>query len=190
MKTKGLKAVNGKVKIVEESLAEPAANQTVIQVACGGLNRADVEQANGEYPPPPGVTDLLGLECSGVSGGQRVMALVSGGAFAEHVIADKDCVMPVPDFLTNEEAAVLPESLFTFWANSVIDGGLDKGQTFLVHGGASGLGSFSIMMAKAMGAQVFTTARGADRVEFARSLGADKVVDTQGLDAANLKQKM
>jgi NADPH2:quinone reductase len=121
-----------------------------------------VEQSLGLYPPPSGASEVLGLECAGIvekvgesvgsfKVGDRVMALLTGGGFATYVNADAETVLPVPAHLSLAEAAVIPESLFTFWANAVIDGGLSTGKVFLVHGGASGLGSFSIQIAKAMG---------------------------------------
>ena len=150
---------NGTLHLHQEQLPALSEHEVVIKTAFAGVNRADLGQAKGSYPPPPGVTEILGLECSGeivVVGssvtelkiGDKVMALVSGGAFATHVIAEAATTFKVPPHLSLQEAAVIPESLFTFWENTYIAGGLRAGMVFLVHGGASGLGSFSITMAK------------------------------------------
>lgn len=197
----GILGVGNDLGLMKISLPAPGASQILIRVAFAGINRADVEQSQGQYPPPPGSSPILGLECSGfveavgsaVTGfkvGDPVMALLTGGAFADFVIADTECVLPIPSFMSLRDAAALPESLFTFWANSRIDGNLETGKTFLVHGGASGLGSFAIQMAKAMGCVCFSSARGEARTQFAQSCGASTVVNTQGLSTAETCEKL
>ena len=179
---------------VEAIILKPLGpNQVRIRVSYAGVNRADVEQSLGLYPPPPNASPVLGLECSGfieeigpevkeLKVGEKVMALLTGGGFATCVNADAECVLKIPEHLTMVEAAVTPESIFTFWANAVMDGGLCAGKTFLVHGGASGLGSFSLEMAKAMGCRTMSSARGVDRVSFIKNvLLADSVIDTENL---------
>jgi NADPH:quinone reductase len=179
------------IEFTEMDLAVPEPTQIVINVAFAGVNRADVQQSKGVYPPPPGESEILGLECSGVVEaigssvsqlkiGDRVMGLLGGGGFGTRVVLDEAVCLPVPSYLSLEQAGALPESLFTFWLNAVMEGGLRDGQRFLTHGGAAGLGSFSVPMAKALGAHVVSSARGHERVEFVRGLGADHVIDTDG----------
>jgi NADPH2:quinone reductase len=180
-----------KLEFAELELPSLKPAQLAVSVAYAGVNRADVQQSKGVYPPPPGESDVLGLECSGVVAaigpgvtkfkiGDRVMGLVGGGGFGTHVIVEEALCLPIPSYLSFEQAATLPESLFTFWLNAVMEAGLRDGHRFLTHGGAAGLGSFSVPMAKALGAKVVSSARGVTRVEFVRSLGADYVIDTDG----------
>ncbi len=166
---------------------DPAAGEVVVDVTAAAVNRADVMQVAGHYPPPPGASAYPGLECSGVisalgegvSGhqvGERVCALLSGGGYAERVAVPAGQLLPVPAGLSVQEAAALPEVACTVQSNIVDIARLRKGDTLLVHGGGSGIGSFAIQYAKALGVTVVTTARAAkhDRL---RALGADLVVD-------------
>jgi putative PIG3 family NAD(P)H quinone oxidoreductase len=166
---------------------DPAAGEVVVDVTAAAVNRADVMQVEGHYPPPPGASAYPGLECSGVisavgegvSGhqvGERVCALLSGGGYAERVAVPAGQLLPVPAGLSVQEAAALPEVACTVQSNIVDIARLRKGDTLLVHGGGSGIGSFAIQYAKALGVTVVTTARAAkhDRL---RALGADLVVD-------------
>jgi NADPH2:quinone reductase len=171
----------------------PAAGEVLIKVDVAGVNRPDVVQRQGLYPPPPGASDLPGLEVSGtiaalgdgVTGwqvGDKVCALLGGGGYAEYATAPAGQVLPVPDGLDMVQAAALPETVFTVWTNVVERAGLIAGESFLVHGGTSGIGTIAIQVAKALGATVFATAGGADKVEACRALGADHAIDYKTQD--------
>ncbi|KPF88196.1 NAD(P)H-quinone oxidoreductase [alpha proteobacterium AAP38] len=171
----------------------PAAGEVLIKVEVAGVNRPDVVQRQGLYPPPPGASDLPGLEVSGtiaalgdgVTGwqvGDKVCALLGGGGYAEYATAPAGQVLPVPDGLDMVQAAALPETVFTVWTNVVERAGLIAGESFLVHGGTSGIGTIAIQLAKALGATVFATAGGADKVEACRALGADHAIDYKTQD--------
>jgi len=172
---------------------QPAVGEVLIKVAVAGVNRPDVVQRQGLYPPPPGASDLPGLEVSGtiaalgegVTGwqvGDRVCALLGGGGYAGYATAPAGQVLPVPDGLDMLQAAALPETVFTVWTNVVERAGLVAGESFLVHGGTSGIGTIAIQLAKALGATVFATAGGADKVEACRALGADHAIDYKTQD--------
>ncbi|MEU8816255.1 NAD(P)H-quinone oxidoreductase [Actinoplanes sp. NPDC048796] len=165
----------------------PAEGEVVVDVTAAGVNRADVSQRQGFYPPPPGASAYPGLECagvisavgSGVTGrhvGERVSALLSGGGYAQRVAVPAGQLLPVPTGLSLHEAAALPEVSCTVWSNSVDRDRLRKGKTFLVHGGGSGIGTFAIQLGHALGARVITTAR-ASKHDRLRELGADLCVD-------------
>lgn len=164
----------------------PAAGQVLIRVRAAGVNRPDLLQRQGLYPPPPGAPDTLGLEVAGeiVQGGgrwqpgDRVCALLGGGGYAQYVAVDARHVLPVPDGWDFIQAAALPETAFTVFANLFEHGQLKAGERLLLHGATSGIGVMAIQMAKAAGAQVLATARAADKAAQARSLGADVAVDT------------
>jgi len=170
-----------------------AAGEVLIKVEVAGVNRPDVVQRQGLYPPPPGASDLPGLEVAGtivalgdgVTGwqlGDKVCALLGGGGYAEYATAPAGQVLPVPDGLDMVQAAALPETVFTVWTNVVERAGLMAGESFLVHGGTSGIGTIAIQVAKALGATIFATAGGADKVEACRSLGADHAIDYKTQD--------
>jgi putative PIG3 family NAD(P)H quinone oxidoreductase len=167
---------------------EPGPGEVVLEVAAAGLNRADLLQRQGFYPPPPGASDVLGMECSGtvhtvgegVDGwavGDPACALLSAGAYATHVTVPAGQLMPVPSGVALVQAAALPEVACTVWSNVFMLAQLRPHETFLVHGGAGGIGSFAIQLAKACGSRVFTTAGSEDKREFCRSLGADVAID-------------
>jgi putative PIG3 family NAD(P)H quinone oxidoreductase len=165
---------------------EPGAGQILVRVRAAGVNRPDVLQREGRYPPPPGAPATLGLEIAGevVRGagrwhaGDRVCALLGGGGYAEYVVVDARHALPVPAGLDLLQAAALPETVFTVYANVFEHGALRRGETLLVHGATSGIGVMAIRMAKAAGARVIATARGADKARIARELGADVAVDS------------
>jgi putative PIG3 family NAD(P)H quinone oxidoreductase len=161
----------------------PGRDEVLIEVAAAAVNRADIMQRQGLYPPPPGAPPYPGLECAGTiaGSGERVCALLAGGGYAEKVAVPASQLLPIPRGLTVEEAAALPEVACTVWSNVVQLGRLTKGDTLLVHGGGSGIGTFAIQLAVALGARVITTARAAkhDRL---RELGAEITIDYQSED--------
>lgn len=174
------------MKIAEGPRPEPKAGEVLIEVAYAGVNRPDVLQRAGLYPPPPGASPLLGLEVAGTvvatgpgatrwKPGDRVCALTPGGGYAEFATAPEGSALPIPEGLTLAEAASLPETFFTVWTNVFQRGRLAAGERFLVHGGSSGIGATAIQLAKAFGATVYTTVGSAEKAEFCRALGADVV---------------
>ncbi|PBA33835.1 NAD(P)H-quinone oxidoreductase [Mycobacterium intracellulare] len=162
--------------------------EVVVKVAAAGVNRADVLQAAGKYPPPPGASEIIGMEVSGVitevgdgvtewSAGQEVCALLAGGGYAEYVAVPAGQVLPIPSGVDLVDAAGLPEVACTVWSNVVLIAGLSRGQLLLAHGGASGIGSHAIQIARALGARVAVTAGSAEKLDFCRDLGADITIN-------------
>jgi putative PIG3 family NAD(P)H quinone oxidoreductase len=173
--------------------------EVVVDIVASAVNRADLLQRQGFYPPPPGASDIIGLECSGriaalgegVEGwqvGDEVCALLAAGGYAEKVAVPAAQLLPVPDGVDLETAAGLPEVACTVWSNIVTTGGLQAGQTFLVQGGSSGIGTHAIQVAKALGARVAATAGAPDRLKRCRELGADIVIDYHDDIPAELKK--
>ena len=169
-------------------MPQPGEGEILVKVVAAGVNRSDVAQRKGLYPPPPGVTDIPGLEIAGVvavgaPGGRRwkpgdqVTALVSGGGYAQYCVAHETHALPIPSGLTAREAAAIPETFFTVWHNVFERGGLKAGETLLVHGGSSGIGTVAIQLAKAFGARVITTAGSAEKCDACRRLGADVAIN-------------
>jgi len=180
---------------IQTPAPEPGPGQVLIRVRAAGVNRPDVLQRLGYYPPPPGAPDTLGLEVAGeVAGvgdgaprwreGDQVTALLAGGGYAEYAVVDARHALPIPKGLSLVQAASLPETVFTVWANVFDIGRLQPGESFLVHGGTSGIGVAAIQMAKAAGARVITTGRGADKARQALDLGADRAIDSSSEDWA------
>jgi len=173
------------VKLGEAPDPAPAAGQVVIRVAAAGVNRPDIIQRLGFYPPPPGAPPTMGLEVAGEvihaagrwKAGDQVCALLSGGGYAELAACDARHALPIPRGLTLVEAAGLPETVFTVYANVFEGGALKVGETLMVHGATSGIGVMAIQMAKAAGAKVIATARGRAKADMALRLGADIAVD-------------
>lgn len=172
---------------------QPAAGEVLIKVAAAGINRPDVFQRLGNYAPPPGASDIPGLEVAGeiVSGdltgsafkvGDQVCALVAGGGYAEYCVAPTAQCMPIPNGLSLVQAAGLPETYFTVWSNVFDRGGLSGQETLLVHGGASGIGTTAIQLATAMGHQVFATVGSDERVKAVQALGAVKGINYKTQD--------
>lgn len=172
----------------EGEIPIPADGEILIKVHAAGVNRPDVLQRQGRYPLPPGVTHVMGLEVAGkvmavgagVNGwdiSDRVCALTNGGGYAECVAVPAGQCLPVPAGLNMEEAAVLPETFFTVWTNVFDRAGLKRGERFLVHGGSSGIGTSAIQMARAMGAEVFTTAGSREKCAVCENLGASLAVN-------------
>lgn len=179
--------------LCERPVPAPGADEILIRVAAAGVNRPDCLQRAGAYPPPPGASPLPGLEASGEvvaigasvtrwKVGDRVCALLNGGGYAEYAACHEDHALGVPAGLSMEEAAALPETFFTVWTNVFDRGRLKAGETFLVHGGSSGIGTTAIQLAKAFGARVFTTVGGADKAETCRALGAEIAVNYREAD--------
>ncbi len=172
----------------------PKAGEILIRVAAAGVNRPDLLQRLGAYPPPPGAPDTLGLEVAGEvvvgagrwKAGDKVCALLGGGGYAEYAVVDARHALPIPAGLSLIEAAALPETVFTVFANVFEHGALKAGETLLVHGATSGIGTTAIQMAKADGARVIATARGADKAAEAKALGADIAVDAKTEDFAEV----
>jgi putative PIG3 family NAD(P)H quinone oxidoreductase len=160
----------------------PAAGETLVRVAASGLNRADLSQVAGRYPPPPGEPEILGLELSGtvVSTGAKVCALVAGGAHAEFAAVPDGQLIPIPSGMELLTAAGLPEAFLTAFLNLSVEGGLAAGGRALVHAGASGVGLAAIQTAKFLGASVAATTRTASKLEAMKAAGADLAIDTQG----------
>ena len=174
---------------------EPTGGEVLIKVEAAGLNRADLLQRQGFYPAPPGITDVLGLECAGTvaalgpdatgfSAGDPVCALLAGGGYAEYVAVPAGQVAPIPAGLDAVQAAAIMETTCTVWSNLVMVGRLTAGETLLVHGGASGIGTTAIQVAKALGARVVTTVGSAEKAAAVRELGADVVINYREPDFA------
>ena len=171
----------------------PGPGEVVIDMTASASNRADPLQRQGFYPPPPGASDVLGLECSGVisavgddvtdwSVGDEVCALLAGGGYGEKVLVPAGQVMPVPDGIDLVTAGALPEVACTVWSNVFMIAGLRQGETLLVHGGAGGIGTFAIQLAHALGVRVVTTAGSQEKLDVCRSLGADVTVNYKEQD--------
>ena len=171
----------------------PGPDEVLVRVAYAGVNRPDVIQRQGFYPPPPGASPIPGLEIAGEvvalgAGatpellGQQVCALVSGGGYAEYCLAHAEHCLPVPDGLPLDMAAALPETLFTVWHNVFERGWAKEGETLLVHGGTSGIGSMACLLGKAFGLSVIVTCGGADKCAAALKIGADHAIDYKAQD--------
>ena len=172
----------------------PGPGQILIKVAAAGVNRPDVAQRMGVYPPPPGAPATLGLEVAGVvevgagrwKAGDKVCALLGGGGYAEYAVCDARHALSIPDGLDFVQAAALPETVFTVFANVFEHGSLKAGETLMVHGATSGIGTTAIQMGKAAGAKVIATARGAAKAAEALALGADVAIDAGAEDFAEV----
>ncbi len=169
-------------------IPEPRHGEVVIRVAYAGVNRPDALQRAGSYNPPPGASDLPGLEAAGevtavgdgvtdVKPGDQVCALLPGGGYAEYVATPAAHCLPIPDGMGLREAACLPETFFTVWTNVFLRGGLKAGERFLVHGGSSGIGTTAIQLTSIFGARVFTTAGSEEKCQVCRDLGAEVAIN-------------
>jgi len=177
----------------ERPVPSPGAGEILIKVGAAGVNRPDVMQRQGLYPPPPGASDIPGLEIAGevvavgpgaarFKAGDKVTALVAGGGYAEYCPVHETNALPAPGTLSLIEAAAIPETFFTVWHNVFDRGGLKSGETLLVHGGSSGIGTTAIQLAKAFGARVITTAGSPEKCDASRKLGADVAVNYRSED--------
>jgi len=169
-------------------IPQPAVDEVLVQVAAAGVNRADLMQRKGFYPPPPGASAYPGLEVSGTIGavgddvtgwavGDQVCALLTGGGYAEHVAVPATQLLPVPDGVSLVQAAALPEVVNTVWSNAFMTANLQPGQTVLIHGGSSGIGTMAIQLARAIGARIAVTAGTSEKLEACRGLGAEILVN-------------
>jgi putative PIG3 family NAD(P)H quinone oxidoreductase len=176
------------LKLTERPVPQPQKNEVLIKVAAAGVNGPDIMQRKGLYPAPAGASDLPGLEVSGEivalgegakrwKVGDKVAALTNGGGYAQYCVADAEQCLPIPAGVDIKDAGGLIETFFTVWSNVFIGAGLKAGETFLVHGGAGGIGTTAIQLGKAFGAKVIATDSPAERCEICRKLGADRVVD-------------
>jgi len=183
------------MKPAEGPIPQPQAGGVVVEVHYAGVNRPDVLQRSGRYPPPPGASPILGLEVAGrVSAvasdvtqwktGDLVCALTPGGGYAEYCAVPAWHCLPIPKGLSPQEAAALPENFYTVWTNVFERGRLKTGETFLVHGGSSGIGLTAIQLAKAFGATVYTTVGNKEKAEFCRKMGADAAINYREQDFA------
>jgi putative PIG3 family NAD(P)H quinone oxidoreductase len=170
------------------SVPAPGPGEILIKVAAAGVNRPDVAQRSGSYPPPPGASDLPGLEVAGEvvavgpgatkhKLGDKVMSLVAGGGYAQYVIAQDAQAMAVPPVLSMPEAGAIPETLMTVWHNVFERGALQPGETLLIHGGSSGIGTMAIQLAKAFGSKVIVTVGSKEKAEACLKLGADRAIN-------------
>jgi putative PIG3 family NAD(P)H quinone oxidoreductase len=180
---------------------EPGPGEVLLEVTATAVNRADLVQRQGHYPPPEGASPILGLECSGtvvalgdgvegVQLGTEVCALLAGGGYASKVAVPAGQVMPLPEGVDLVTAASLPEVAATVWSNVMMVAGLRPGDTFLVHGGAGGIGTFAIQLTKALGARVVTTAGSPEKLDLCRELGADLAIDYREQDFVEVVAEM
>jgi putative PIG3 family NAD(P)H quinone oxidoreductase len=178
---------------VERPKPSPAAGEVLIQVAAAGVNRPDAMQRAGHYPPPPGASDIPGLEVAGTivevgadvvewRSGERVCALVAGGGYAEYCAAPAPQCLPVPERCDLVQAAAIPETFFTVWTNLFDRGGLKAGEAVLIHGGSSGIGTTAIQLAHATGARVFATAGSQEKCTACERLGAERAINYRETD--------
>ena len=188
------------LKVGEIEDPKPAADEVVIDVVAAGVNRADLMQRQGHYPPPPGAPGTIGLEVSGTvsavgaevegwSVGDECCALLAGGGYAEKVAVPAPQVMPIPDGLDLVSAAALPEVVATVWSNVFMTAHLKEGETLLVHGGSSGIGTMAIQLGVAHGARVLCTVGSADKMEFCTRLGADVAINYKQAEWASVVQE-
>ena len=188
------------LKLAEIEKPSPAPGEVLIQVAAGGINRADLVQAMGGYPPPPGAPLTLGLEVAGeivalgpgvsaFSLGDKVCALLGGGGYAEFAAVSEKCVLPLPKGVRLVEAAALPEVYFTVWTNLIDTARLKPGESVLIHGGSSGIGTAAIQLCAARGHQVFTTAGSAEKCAAIQKLGAHRAINYRDEDFVDVVKK-
>ncbi|WGF86296.1 NAD(P)H-quinone oxidoreductase [Marinivivus vitaminiproducens] len=181
------------LQVVERPVPAPADGQVLVRVMSAGVNRPDVAQRQGYYPPPPGASNVLGLEIAGevvakgrntghFNFGQMVMGLIPGGGYADYAVVHESNALPVPKTLSTIEAGAVPETFFTVWTNVFDRGRLQPGETLLVHGGSSGIGTTAIMLAKALGSKVIVTAGSDAKCRACLDLGADVAINYREQD--------
>ena len=176
------------LKLCDRPMPEPGAQEVLIKVVAAGVNRPDAMQREGQYPPPPGASDIPGLEVSGIieavgsdvtrwDVGEKVCALLSGGGYAEYAVAHEQCVLQAPDGLPLEHAAAIPETFFTVWTNVFERSDLGDGSVFLMHGGTSGIGTTAIQLAREFGATIYATAGSDEKCRACEELGAERGIN-------------
>lgn len=180
------------LRLVERPKPEPQPGEIVIKIEAAGVARADVLQRQGKYPPPPGASDIPGLDAAGTNDatGERVCAILSGGGYAEYCAVPAVQVLPIPGGWTAVEAATLPENLFTVYDNLVTRGNLKKGETVLIHGGTSGIGSMAILLARALGAIPIATAGTEEKCAACLQLGAVRAINYKESDFVSACQSV
>jgi NADPH:quinone reductase len=188
------------LRIATQPLPQPKTGEVLIKVAAAGVNGPDLMQRKGLYPPPAGASNLLGLEVAGAIAalgdqvqrwriGDKVTALTNGGGYAEYCAVDARHCLPIPKGIELRDAASLPETFFTVWSNVFMGAGLAAGETFLVHGGAGGIGTTAIQLGKAFGAKVVATDNPEIRCQICRDLGADRVIDYRREDYVEIMRQ-
>ena len=189
------------LQMCERPVPQPQAGEILIKVAYAGVNRPDVLQRQGSYKAPPDASDLPGLECSGTvaavgPGGSRwsvgddVCALLPGGGYAEYVTAPAGHALPIPEGLSKTQAAAVPETYFTVWSNVFMRGGLKAGESFLIHGGSSGIGTTAIQLASVFGARVFATAGTPEKCAVCEELGAEIGINYRSMDFGGMTRDL
>lgn len=189
------------LEIVQRPRPVPGSGEMLVRVHAAGINRPDVMQRQGNYPPPPGASDVLGLELAGVveqtgagvsrfKPGDRVMSLVHSGAYAEWAVVQEASSLPVPDGMSFAEAGAFPETYFTVWSNVFQRAGLKPGETLLIHGGTSGIGTTALMLAKALGSRVIVTAGSPEKCAACIKLGADGAINYRDDDFVAAARKL
>jgi len=189
------------LKPAQRPVPAPGHGEVLVKVAAAGVNRPDIIQRQGFYPPPPGASDIPGLEIAGtivnvgagvagLSKGDQICALVAGGGYAEYCLADAPLVMPVPKPLDLIQAAALPETFFTVWTNVFDRARLNAGETVLIHGGTSGIGTTAIQLASLFGARVFATAGSPEKCKACEELGAERGINYRDEDFVSVTQKL
>jgi NADPH2:quinone reductase len=191
MKMRAIEIKEQTLRPADRPCPVPASGEVLIRVQAAGINRPDILQRLGKYPPPPGISDIPGLEVAGEiieskaadwKAGDKVCALLAGGGYAEYAVAPGGQCLPVPKGLDMAQAAALPETFFTVWNNLFVRAKLQAGETVLIHGGASGIGTTAIQMAKAFGASVIVTAGSDEKCAACRDLGADMAINYKTQD--------
>lgn len=201
MKAVEVAGENAPLKIGSRDIPAPELGQVLIEVCAAGVNRADILQRKGKYPPPKGASDILGLEVSGIiiktganvssfKEGDKVMALLGGGGYASHVIADEACVLPMPENMDYVEAASLPEALFTAWSCIFTHANMQNGETMLFHGGSSGIGVMAIQIANQFGISTITTAGSKQKCDFLDRLGVKSAINYKEQDFTEIVKGM
>jgi putative PIG3 family NAD(P)H quinone oxidoreductase len=192
---------NYRLECADIPIPDPGGDEILIKVAAAGVNRADLLQARGAYPPPPGAPETLGLEVCGTvaaaggnvrdfKGGDAVCALLAGGGYGEYALAHGGSVLPVPPGLALADAAALPEALFTAWTNVIDTGRLKPGETLLIHGGTSGIGVAAIQMFAGLGFEVFATAGSGEKCRLCEELGARRAIPYRAEDFVAVTEEL
>ncbi len=188
-----IEIINHQLHPTDRPIPQPSDSQVLIKVSAAGVNRPDIMQRKGLYPPPAGASDIPGLEIAGIvtktgstvsqlKKGDKVCALVTGGAYAEYCLADASLCLPIPHGFDFIQAAALPETFFTVWSNIFDRAQLKTGESLLIHGGSSGIGTTAIQLAKTLGAKVIITAGSDKKCNFCKQLGADATINYKKQD--------